>query len=108
MNVLFVRSRNKRRSRTAEKIFSNDQRIYVKSVGFSNKSPVKISAKFIKWADLILVMEYEHSKRLTKLYRHLDIPDVEVLGIEDLYDYMDEELISILTEKTNDILNYYV
>lgn len=74
MNILFVCSRNKRRSRTAERIFSNDQRFFVKSAGFSSKSPVKISLKLIDWADLILLMEYEHSKRLRELYRKVKLP----------------------------------
>ena len=104
MNILFVCSRNKRRSRTAEKIFSNDQRVYVKSAGFSSKSPVKISEKLVNWADLILLMEYEHSKRLLDLYRKIDIPKTEVLEIEDRFEYMDKELIEILTEKTNEII----
>lgn len=106
MNILFVCSRNKRRSRTAEKVFRNDQRFYVKSAGFSTKSPVRISKKLIDWADLILLMEYEHSKRLYQLFRNIDIPKTEVLEIEDNFDFMDKELIELLTEKTNEIINY--
>ncbi len=104
MNILFVCSRNKRRSRTAERIFRNDQRFYVKSAGFSTKSPIKISGKLIHWADLIMLMEYEHSKRLNELFRDIDIPKTEVLGIEDRFEFMDKELIELLTEKTNGII----
>ena len=104
MNILFVCSRNKRRSRTAEKVFRNDQRFYVKSAGFSTKSPVRISEKLISWSDLIMLMEYEHSKRLNELFRDIDIPKTEVLGIEDRFEFMDKELIEILTEKTNEII----
>ena len=105
MKVLFVCSRNQKRSRTAEKIFRNRQDINVKSAGFSTKSPVKISEKLITWADLILVMDYDHSKRLRKLYRHIDLPRIKVLEIEDRFEFMDEELIKILTEKTDEIIN---
>lgn len=99
MNVLFVCSRNKRRSRTAEKIFKNHALFHVKSAGFSEKSPVKISEHLILWADLILVMEYEHSKRLRQLFDKIDLPKTEVLNIKDKYEFMDGELINILTEK---------
>lgn len=99
MNILFVCSRNKRRSRTAENIFKNNNLFVAKSAGFSEQSPVRINEKLILWADLILVMEYEHSKRLRQLFGNLDLPRTEVLKIKDNYDYMDEKLISILTEK---------
>lgn len=107
MNILFVCSRNKRRSRTAEKIFRNDQRFFAKSAGFSKKSPVKISEKLIFWADLIMLMEYEHSKRFNELYRHIDTPKIEILEIEDRFEFMDEELIEVLNDKTNEILKLF-
>lgn len=104
MKVLFVCSRNQKRSRTAESIFRNRQDINVKSAGFSSKSPVKISKKLVLWADLILLMEYEHSKRLRELYRHTGLPSTKVLEIEDRFEYMDIELIKILIEKTDEII----
>jgi protein-tyrosine phosphatase len=105
MNILFVCSRNQKRSRTAECIFRNRQDINVKSAGFSTKSPVKISEELVLWADLILLMEYKHSKRLNELYRHIHLPVTEVLNIEDRFKFMDKELIDILTEKTEEIIN---
>ena len=102
MNILFVCSRNQKRSRTAENIFRNRQDINVKSAGFSIKSPVKISEALVLWADLILLMEYKHSKRLNELYRHIHLPVTKVLNIEDRFNYMDKELIDILTEKTEE------
>ena len=99
MKILFVCSRNKRRSRTAENIFKNNNLFYAKSAGFSEKSPVKISEKLILWADLILLMEYEHSKRIRQLFNNIDLPKIEVLNIKDNYEFMDEKLIMLLTEK---------
>ena len=71
----------------------------MKSAGFSTKSPVRISEKLIDWADLIMLMEYEHPKRLNELFRNIDIPKIEVLEIEDRFGFMDKELIEILTKK---------
>jgi len=99
MKILFVCSRNKRRSRTAENIFKNHDLFFAKSAGFSDKSPVKINEKLILWADLILLMEYEHSKRIHQLFDKIQIPKTEVLNIKDNYEYMDEKLIALLTEK---------
>ncbi len=101
MKILFVCSRNKRRSRTAEKIFKNHKLFYAKSAGFSEKSPVRITEQLILWADLILLMEYEHSKRLRHLFNKIDLPKIEVLNIKDNYEFMDEKLVAILIEKVN-------
>jgi protein-tyrosine-phosphatase len=41
-NILVVCGRNKRRSRTAEYVFKNDQRFNIRSVGLSPKSEQQI------------------------------------------------------------------
>ena len=99
MKILFVCSRNKRRSRTAENIFRNQQLFSAKSAGFSDKSPVKISEKLIVWADLILLMEHEHAKRLRQVFSDVKLPKMAVLNIKDNYEFMDEQLVNILKEK---------
>lgn len=52
-------------------------------------------------------MEYAHSKRLTELYRNMQLPQREVLGIEDCFEFMQQELIDLLHEKIEDILERY-
>ncbi|WP_375560835.1 low molecular weight protein tyrosine phosphatase family protein [Bernardetia sp. OM2101] len=96
---LVVCGKNKKRSRTAEFIFKNDERFDIRSVGVSPKSNRKITEKDIEWADLILVMENNHKQKIKKIYSHLEIPTIKVLNIPDEYEFMDEELIEILTEK---------
>ena len=97
MNILFVCSRNKWRSSTAETIYKNNQNHIVKSVGTAPSAVVKVSLKDILWADLIFAMEKKHKQRLTEKY-----PDemlqkkIVVLDIEDNYEYMDRELIEII------------
>lgn len=100
-NILVVCGRNKRRSRTAEYIFKNDQRFNIRSDGLSPKSERQIKEKDIEWADLIFVMERSQSSRLSKTYRHFELPHIETLHIPDEYEYLDKRLIETLTEKMN-------
>ncbi|MEA4982252.1 MAG: hypothetical protein VB066_05995 [Paludibacter sp.] len=103
-NVLVVCGRNKKRSRTAEHIFKNDNRFNIRSAGLSPKSDRKISENDLKWADLVLVMETGHRAKIRGFYRHLELPTIEVLNIADDYEFMDDELVEILTDRINDTL----
>lgn len=100
MNVLFVCSRNKWRSRTAETIFKNSQRHEVRSAGTENDARIRVSEKLIHWADLIFVMEKRHKQRLQEKFNEaVTGKKIVILDIEDNYRYMDDELI--LTLKTS-------
>lgn len=103
-NILVICGKNKRRSRTAEYIFKNDQRFNIRSAGLSPQSNRKISEGDLNWADITLVMESDHKSKIRKLYAHLDLPPIQVLDIPDEYEFMDEELIEILTTKINALL----
>lgn len=103
-NLLVVCGKNKKRSRTAEHIFKNDQRFNIRSVGVSPKSERKISEKDLHWADLVLVMEKDHQTKIKEIYRGLELPPIEVLNIPDEYEFMDEELVEILRDKINESL----
>jgi predicted protein tyrosine phosphatase len=97
MNVLFICSRNKWRSRTAETIFKNNQTHTIRSAGTESEARIRVTEKLINWADLIFVMEKRHKERLTDRFGVLmDDKDVVILNIEDDYRYMDAELIEIL------------
>lgn len=100
-NLLIICGKNKRRSRTGEFIFKNDSRFNVRSAGLSPKSDRKISEADLNWADLVLVMETEHRTKIRDLYRHLELPNIEVLHIPDEYDFMDEELVDLISDKIN-------
>lgn len=103
-NVLVICGKNKRRSRTAEHIFKNDDRFNIRSAGLSLKSNRKLSEKDLNWAGLVLVMETDHRSKIKELYRQLQLPNIIVLDIPDEYEYMDEGLIGILEDKINEIL----
>lgn len=97
MNILFVCSRNKWRSATAETIYKNSQTHIVKSAGTEPSAVVKVTAKNILWADLIFVMEKKHKQRLIEKYpEETSEKRIVVLNIEDNHEYMDPELIEII------------
>ncbi len=103
-NILVVCGRNKKRSRTAEYIFKNDNRFNVRSAGLSPKSDRKISENDLHWADLVFVMETKQRAKIWDIYNHLALPDIEVLNIPDEYEFMDDVLVELLTDKINDTL----
>ncbi len=103
-NILVVCGRNKRRSRTAEFIFKNDARFNIKSAGLSAQSVVELNEKLINWADIIFVMDYGHRNRIQKQYKSLDIPRIENLEIDDVYEYKNEDLIEMLLKQINETL----
>lgn len=97
MRILFVCSRNKWRSRTAERIFRDRGHDEVKSAGTEKDAQVKVSDSLIEWADRIYVMEDHHLRKLKERFNEaLKEKEVIVLGIEDRYRFMDPELIEVL------------
>jgi predicted protein tyrosine phosphatase len=97
VNVLFICSRNKWRSLTAETIFKDNQKHNVKSAGTENEARIRVTEKLINWADLIFVMEKKHKERLRDKFGALvDEKEIVTLDIKDDYKYMDAELIEIL------------
>jgi predicted protein tyrosine phosphatase len=105
MNILFVCSKNKWRSRTAETIFQSDQRHKVRSAGTENDARIRITEKLVNWADLIFVMEKRHKERLEGKYGMLiSQKEVIILNIQDEYQYMDSELIEILRASVSSYL----
>ena len=104
-NILVVCGRNKKRSRTAEFIFKNDDRFSIRSCGLSPKSDRKISEGDLNWADLVFVMEPDQKAKIKELYRHITLPPIHVLNIEDDYEFMDEELVLMLRDRMNEVID---
>lgn len=100
-NFLFVCARNKKRSRTAEFIFKNDNRFNIRSAGLSSNSIRKISDKDLLWADHIFVMEKNHKSKIQNQFSYIESAPFEILYIDDIYEYLDNDLIDLLTEKLN-------
>ena len=98
--LLFLCSKNKLRSPTAEAIFSNIDDWEVYSAGISNDAEVHVSVEDIEWADFIFVMEKAHRKKLNSKFGSV-IKNKKVISLDvpDDYEYMDEKLIEILQSK---------
>jgi predicted protein tyrosine phosphatase len=103
-NILVICGRNKRRSRTAEYLFKNDMRFNIRSAGLSPSSDRKISENDLHWANIVLVMETRQRTKIRELYTHMELPDIIILHIPDEYEYMDDELVELLTDRINEIL----
>ncbi len=98
--LLFLCSRNRWRSPTAEEIFSGAPGVEVDSAGLSSDAEVPLSVEQLEWADTILVMEKVHREKLNRHFReHLGGKRVAVLNIPDDYQFMDEDLIDLLRER---------
>lgn len=96
-NLLFLCSRNKLRSPTAEAIFSGRPGIETDSAGLSPDAEVPLSPEQIARADLILVMEKVHRARLNRKFgKLLAGKRVVVLDIPDDYQFMDDSLVRLL------------
>ena len=103
--ILFICSRNKWRSLTAETIFKKNPSCAVKSAGTENSARIKVNSNHIQWADLIFVMEKKHNERLfAKFPTEMLGKKVVVLEIEDIYKYMDPTLIEELKLSVNEYL----
>ena len=95
--LLFVCSRNRWRSLTAENIFKNNSNFEVKSAGTEKSARIRINASHINWADIIFVMEKKHNEKLTEKFPNEMIDKkIVILEIQDIYKYMDPELIEEL------------
>lgn len=106
MNILFVCSRNKWRSLTAETILKKHPQHQIKSAGTAKEARIKVTEKLLLWADLIFVMEKKHKSILNQKFGQvLQDKEIIILNIEDVYPYMDEELIETLKLSTAQYLD---
>ena len=106
MNVLFVCSRNKWRSRTAERIYKDTQDFNVKSAGTENSARIRVTSKMIDWADIIFAMEKRHKQRLIEMFpNNITEKRIVVLDIPDEYKYMDSELVEIIKTSVSNYLD---
>ncbi|ATH81591.1 phosphotyrosine protein phosphatase [Ectopseudomonas mendocina] len=105
IRALFICSRNRLRSPTAEQLFGSWPGVETDSAGLAPDAEVRLSAEQVQWATLILVMEKRHRSRLMRQYRQaLAGKRVICLDIPDDYAYMQPELIELLQRKLAGLL----
>ena len=95
--VLFICSRNRLRSPTAEQIFSTVPGVETDSAGLAPDADCPLSADQVEWAELIFVMEKRHRTQLAQRFKgHLAGKKVVCLDIADNYQFMQAELVALL------------
>lgn len=98
--LLFICSRNRWRSPTAEALFKGHPRYDARSAGTENGARIKVTACHLGWADLIFCMERKHADRLKERFpRELAGKPVILLRIPDDYGFMDPALVSLLGDE---------
>jgi predicted protein tyrosine phosphatase len=104
LNVLFVCTINRMRSLTAHKIFETDSRFEVKSAGTDKLATTVLSPELLHWADAVIVMEKSHRDFIRKKFpEYYKTKKIVCLYIQDDYDYMQSELISLLKQRVNEV-----
>jgi predicted protein tyrosine phosphatase len=106
--LLFLCSRNKLRSPTAEAIFSEYEGLEVESAGLNPDAEVLVSTEMIELADIIFVMEKSHRSKLSQKFKPtLKGKRVICLDIPDEYEYMEPALVELLEKKVLPLLGTY-
>jgi predicted protein tyrosine phosphatase len=100
INTLVVCSRNQWRSPTAERLFRDDPRLFIRARGLSSRSPQQLHDDDLIWAEIVFVMEANHRARIAGQFRDAlgDTP-LHVLDIPDDYQFMDPELVDLLKDR---------
>lgn len=105
MKLLFVCSRNRWRSPTAEAVFSEYAGLEVDSAGLERDAEVLLCSEAVTWADIIFVMEKSHRRKLTRQFQPwLKNKRVICLNIPDQYAYMEPALVELLKQKVLPLL----
>ena len=111
MNILFLCTANKERSRTAEELFSAlDKANTYQSAGLSAKYVAKANTtlcteEMLAWADTIYVFEDAHIERIKKYTGDIFIPKILNLNIKDEYQYFQRKLVLLILERRSCLQN---
>jgi len=101
MRVLFVCRLNRSRSATAERIFDKDPSLDVRSAGTSVDALVRVNRHMLDWADVVFTMDGAQRRDLAEMFPgHAALDRIVCLDIDDKYDFLDPELITLLRDRT--------
>jgi predicted protein tyrosine phosphatase len=99
MHILFLCNANVHRSRSAEDFFKAQSNSHIfKSAGLYGSTLSTL--ELLEWADKVFVMEPQHKKRIADYAGERYLQKVEVLDIEDIYQYMQPERLKLFQSDT--------
>jgi predicted protein tyrosine phosphatase len=97
LKILFVCAMNRLRSPTAEHVFAELPGVETASAGVNRDADEPASGELLAWADLVVVMEAAHRRKLARGFTaELKNKRVVTLGIPDDFEYMDPTLVALL------------
>jgi predicted protein tyrosine phosphatase len=105
LHLLFVCGKNRRRSPTAEQLFSTQPGIECTSAGVDHDADIQVTPELVEWADLVLVMENAHKRKIsTRFPGSTRDKRIVSLDIPDRFEYMDVELVELLYARIGALL----
>lgn len=108
MKLLFICSRNRLRSPTAEAVFREYAGLEVASAGLDRDAETPLDSETIQWADIIFVMENSHRRKLSQNFPSwLKQKRIVCLDIPDNYEYMESTLVELLKKKVLPLLGSF-
>ncbi|MHB9797359.1 low molecular weight protein tyrosine phosphatase family protein [Pseudomonas sp. MT3] len=103
--ALFICSRNRLRSPTAETVFANWPEVETDSAGLAPDADVPLSVEHLDWADLVFVMERRQRQALLRRFPlAMRGKRLVCLDIPDDYRYQQPELVLLLERKAGPFL----
>jgi predicted protein tyrosine phosphatase len=100
LHILFVCRQNRRRSATAERVFSKDPSLEVRSAGTSAAALVQVNGRMLEWADVIFTMDGQQRRALEGRFPgHAAFERLICLEIPDHYPFLDPELVALLERR---------
>ena len=105
LRVLFVCSRNRLRSPTAEAVVAGWPGVAALSAGTAPDAEARVSLDLVEWADVVVAFEPRHRRRLAAQFGEaLRDTRVVVLGIPDDFAFMDPGLVDTLRQRLPGVL----
>ncbi len=104
MKILFICSRNKDRSPTAEDMYKGLPDIQVKSAGVDPDAINIVTKEMVEWSDIIVVMDGIHDRQLFKLHQKFPFlkpmnKKIVDFGIPDQFVRGEPRLVELISSK---------
>ncbi len=106
LKLLFICSRNRIRSLTAERLFSQIQGFEVRSAGTQSGARIVVTSGHLGWADFVFVMEKAHLRKLQERFpEELEGKQVVTLHVPDEYVFDQPELRDELWSRVAEVVD---